>query len=269
MTDKAPAFTGSIPANYQQFLVPFLFEDYAADLAARVAVPNDGAVLEVACGTGVVTRHLRTSLPATVRVVASDLNSGMLEIAKTVLDGMQGIEFETADGTDLPFDEEAFDAVICQFGAMFFPDKAQGFAEAARVLKPGGRFLFSVWDSLEHNTLMKLVHETVISLSPDNPATFIARPYSYADLTETKKTLEAVGFHGTDFFVQPRESRASSAKDVMMGLVTGGPLAAELEQRGLTERGQKAVEAALRTTYGNGHINAPMQAIVVAASKPE
>lgn len=267
MADEAPVWIGSTPANYQQYLVPFLFADYAADLAARVEVPADGAVLEMACGTGVVTNHLRALLPSTARLVASDLNSGMLEIARSVLDGVQGIEFETADGTDLPFDNGVFDAVVCQFGVMFFPDKVRGFTESARVLKTGGRLMFSVWDSLENNRLSKLIHETTMRLSPDNPATFLSRPHSYCDLTEIKSALETAGFRGIDFFVQPRESRANSARDVAMGMVAGGPLGAELEKRGLAEKGVEAIEAALRATYGDGAISAPMQAIVVVASK--
>ena len=118
--------------------MPLLFEDYAADLAQQLAVPSGGAVLELACGTGVVTKHLRSALPASTRLVATDLNPGMLETAQRMLRGVTGIEFQIADGTDLPFDDASFDAVVCQFGVMFFPDKARGFSEAARVLKPSG-----------------------------------------------------------------------------------------------------------------------------------
>jgi ubiquinone/menaquinone biosynthesis C-methylase UbiE len=268
VADSSPVFTGSIPTNYQQYLVPFLFEEYAIDLAARLSVADDGAVLEMACGTGVVTAHLRASLPPSVRLIASDLNSGMLEVAKSVLDDVQGVEYEIADGTDLQFDDVAFDTIVCQFGVMLFPDKAKGFAESFRVLKPGGCLLFSVWDALENNPLSQLIHETIIALSPDDPATFLGRPHSYSDLNEIRDTLEAAGFRGIDIHVQPRESRAESAWHVVMGLVAGGPLAAEIEARGLTEKARDVVEAALRADYGDGQISAPMQAIIVKAGKP-
>ena len=211
MADKTPVFTGLIPTNYQQYLVPFLFEEYATDLATRLDVPDDGAVLETACGTGVVTAHLRASLPPSVRLIASDLNPGMLEVAKAVLDDVQGVEFEIADGTDLPFDDAAFDAVVCQFGVMLFPDKARGFAESFRVLRSGGCLLFSVWDALDNNPLSRLIHETVMSLSPEDPATFLSRPHSCSDLTEIRDALEAEGYRGIDLHVQPRISRAESA----------------------------------------------------------
>lgn len=192
----------------------------------------------------------------------------MLEIAKSVLGGVQGIEYEVADGTDLPFADGAFDTVACQFGVMLFPDKAKGFADAFRVLKPGGHLLFNVWDTLDNNPLSQLVHETVMRLSPDDPATFLGRPHSYSDLTEIRSALESAGFRGIDLHVQPRESRAESAWHVVMGLVAGGPLSAEIEDRGLTEKARQAVEVALRTAYGDEQISAPMQAIIVAARKP-
>jgi SAM-dependent methyltransferase len=268
MTEKAPVFAGSIPGNYQRYLVPLLFDGYASDLAGQVDVPSTGAVLELACGTGAATKHLRASLPNTVRLVATDLNPGMLETAQGALAEIEGIEYQVADGNDLPFEDSTFDAVVCQFGVMFFPDKALGFSEAARVLKPGGRLHFSVWDSLEHNDVCNLIHETASRLCPENPITFMAMPFGYNDVSEIKTTLEAAGFRGMDICVQPRESCANSSKDIVMGAVAGSPLAAELEERSLTEQGQTSIETALKSSYGDGAIAAPMQAIIFAASKP-
>lgn len=266
MAESAPVFAGSIPDNYNQYLVPLFFDGYASDLAGKVDVPGGGAVLELACGTGAVTKHLRASLPSTTRLVATDLNPGMLETAQSALSTVEGVEFQVADGTDLPFEDASFDAVVCQFGVMFFPDKAQGFSEAARVLKPGGRLYFSVWDSLEHNSLAKLAHETAMSLSPE--ISFMAMPFDYSDVSTIKATLESTGFRGMEIFVQPRESRAGSPSDAVMGIVAGSPLAAELEARNLMEQGREAVESALKSAYGDGPIAAPMQAIVFVATKP-
>lgn len=245
MTENAPVFAGSIPGNYNQYLVPLLFDGYARDLAGRLDVPSVGAVLELACGTGAVTKHLRAQLPRETRLVATDLNPGMLETAQRVLGTVEGVEFEVADGTDLPFEDASFDAVVCQFGVMFFPDKARGFSEAARVLKPGGRLSFNVWDSLEHNSFCKVVHETAISLSPE--LTFMATPFGYHDVSSIKTELESVGFLGMEISVQPRTSQANSVNDVVMGLVAGSPLAAELEARDLTDQGREAVESALQS----------------------
>jgi ubiquinone/menaquinone biosynthesis C-methylase UbiE len=267
MAEKLPVFAGSIPENYQRYLVPIIFEDYASDLAERVNAPAGAAVLELACGTGVVTRHLRSSLPDTVHLVATDLNPGMLEAAQSTLGGATGVEFQVADATDLPFEDASFDAVVCQFGVMFFPDKSRGFAEAERVLKPGGQLHISVWDSLERNSLSKLAHETMLSLSADDPIMFMALPFSYHDAGEIEETLKAAGFADITFEVQARESRADSANDVVMGLIAGSPLAAELEERSLTDQGRAAIESALISNYGDGEISAPMQAIIFSASK--
>jgi len=266
MAENAPVFAGSIPDNYNKYLVPLFFEGYATDLAEKLDVPNSGAVLELACGTGAVTKCLRSSLPRKTRLVATDLNPGMLQTAQSTLSAVEGIEFQVADGTDLPFEEASFDAVVCQFGVMFFPDKAQGFSEALRVLKPGGLLYFSVWDSLEHNSVSKVVHEAAVSLSPE--VSFMAMPFGYCDVSTIKATLESAGFRGMEISVQPRESRASSPNEVVKGLVDGSPLAAELEARNLTEQGREAVESALKSSFGDGPIEAPMQAIVFVASKP-
>ena len=266
MAKNAPVFAGSIPTNYNEYLVPILFDGYGSALARQIEAPSGGAVLELACGTGAVTKHLRSSLSSTVRLVATDLNPGMLEAAQRALSELQGIDFQIADGTDLPFEDATFDAIACQFGVMFFPDKLRGFSEAMRVLKPGGRLHFSVWDSLEHNRYSKVVHETAMSLSRE--LTFMAIPYSYSNVGDIKATLEEAGFRGMEISVQPREMQAGSANHVVMGLVAGSPLAAELEERGLTEQGRTAVESALKSAYGGGAISAPMQAVVFAATKP-
>jgi len=266
MADGAPVFAGSIPANYNRYLVPMYFEAYARDIANRVNIPNDGRVLELACGTGAVTKQLRASLTNTVRIVATDLNPGMLEVAQNALSTEAAIEFQVADGTDLPFEDTSFDAVVCQFGVMFFPDKSQGFAEAFRVLKPGGRMYFSVWDTIDHNGFSKLIHETAISVSPE--MSFMAMPFSFNDVSFIKTLLESAGFRAMEFSVQPRECRAANIDDTVTGVVAGSPLAAEFEAGNLVEEGRKAMELAFRSSYGDGPILDTMQAIVIEATKP-
>ena len=145
---QRPYAGGSVPENYERHLVPLLFLDYGADLASRLEAPAGGAVLETACGTGAVTRHLQPRLPADTALTVTDLAPPMVEQARKIVGEHPGIEYRPADATDLPFADAAFDAVICQFSLMLFPDRKQGMREAARVTRPGGRFVFNVWDRL-------------------------------------------------------------------------------------------------------------------------
>jgi ubiquinone/menaquinone biosynthesis C-methylase UbiE len=173
MTDSHTAFIGSIPEYYDQYLGPLIFEEYGADLARRVSVPTGGTVLEIAAGTGIATRHLWNALPPEVRLVVTDLNEPMLECAKRKFDTQANMEFHPADATRLAFVDASFDAVVCQFSLMFFPDKATALKEVARVLKPGGTFVFSLWDSYAHNHLIRTVNDTLAGLFPTNPPPFL------------------------------------------------------------------------------------------------
>ena len=260
----APAFTGSIPEHYQRHLVPLIFEDYADELAAQVDIPADGAVLETACGTGVVTRRLRQRFPNGARIVATDVNAQMLEVARREATG--DIEWGVADATDLPFGAGSFDAVVCQFGAMFFADRARGYQEAVRVLKPGGRFCFNVWDALQYNDLPHRVHRIVADLLPDDPPDFLALPFGYCDTFQIEAELREAGFEDVRIWARRAQSCAPSAADVAMAFVAGTPLAAQLAERGDVDEFVGRVGAALQAAYGDGPIAAPMQAITIVAS---
>ena len=190
-TDKV--FAGSIPEIYDRLMVPLIFEPYAADLAERVAAVQPKEVLETAAGTGVVTRALASRLPADVRIVATDLNPPMLDQAARRLSDAR-VEWRQADALALPFEDQSFGAVVCQFGAMFFPDKTQGYREAHRVLKPGGRFFFNVWDRIEANEFADVVTQTLAEMFPDDPPRFMARtPHGYHDEAQIRTELQAAG----------------------------------------------------------------------------
>jgi SAM-dependent methyltransferase len=206
MSEDDSLFGSSILENYHRYLVPLIFEDYARDLAARVEIPASGHVLETACGTGVLTKYLQTALSDGGQLVATDINPSMVQIARANLNGHQDIEFHEADGTALPFDDDTFDVVTCQFGVMFFPDRDLGYREAARVLKPGGSFVFNVWDSLDHNPFPRCIHEKVVAMAPDNPPGFLAVPFGYHDLSRIKIQLQDAGFTEIHMSVLPRES---------------------------------------------------------------
>ena len=168
-------FAGSIPEIYDRLFVPLIFEPYAIDLAVQLAKTAPESVLEVAAGTGVVTRALAARLPVQTRLVVTDLNPPMLEYAKTRLSSDHRIEWRQADALALPFEAESFDAVACQFGVMFFPDKVQGYREARRVLKPGGRYLFNVWDRISENEFADVVTQALAEVFPDDPPGFSTR----------------------------------------------------------------------------------------------
>lgn len=187
-------FGGSIPELYERHLVPLIFEPYAADLASRVAAAPATRVLEIAAGTGVVTRELAALLPADVTIVATDLNQPMLDHAARI-GTCRPVEWRHADAMQLPFADRTFDVVVCQFGVMFFPDKVRAFVEARRVLSPGGVFLFNVWDRIEANEFADTVTTALASLFPDNPPSFLARvPHGYFDCTRIARNLAAAGF---------------------------------------------------------------------------
>ena len=162
-------FVGSIPAIYDRYLGPFIFEPYAEDMAARVARLAPRRVLETAAGTGIVTRAMARALPSGASITASDLNQAMIDYAATRTEATN-VTWRQADALALPFAEGAYDAVVCQFGVMFFPDKSAGYREARRVLRPGGTFLFNVWDRIEDNEVSRVVTEAVAGVRPGRPA---------------------------------------------------------------------------------------------------
>jgi len=265
MSDNNALFSGSIADAYHRHLGPLIFDEYARELSARAEVPVGGKVLEIACGTGILTNHLRRALKGSANLVATDLNPMMVDAAKANVGNGGGIDYREADGTALPFDDETFDAVFCQFGVMFYPDKGQGYREAARVLRPGGRFVFSVWDSLAHNGFCGFVHQKIIEMFPEDPPAFLEIPFGYHDIAEIKAELQNAGFEKIEISVLPSESRAPSARDVALALITGSPLASQLIEMGVAQESFAIVEAALVDAFGEGEVRAPMQSISITA----
>ncbi|MHC4995653.1 MAG: class I SAM-dependent methyltransferase [Planctomycetota bacterium] len=272
MSEAPTAFSGSVPENYHRYLAPLIFEYYAVDLATRLlpAVPDGGAILETACGTGVLTALLANAMPTDARLIATDLNPAMLAIAETHLGhhpAQTRLTLQTADATALPFNNATFDAMACQFGVMFYPDKSQGYHEAARVLKPGGTLAFNVWDSLPHNELCHLTHQTATAMFPDEPPAFLETPFHYQDLNAIRTDLHKAGFGAIEFYVLPAVSAAPTTHDAAMALVAGTPLAMQLTGDGQLKAVLDAVENALVDRFGQGPVEAPMRAIAILATR--
>jgi ubiquinone/menaquinone biosynthesis C-methylase UbiE len=260
-------FAGSIPETYDRFLVPLIFEAYALDLAERVAGANPKDVLETAAGTGVLTRAMASKLPAHARIVATDLNQPMLDHASARLhDGR--IAWRQADALALPFADQAFDVVACQFGVMFFPDKIKGYKEARRVSKPGGRFLFNVWDRISENVFAQVVTEALAGLFPRDPPSFMARtPHGYHDVGKVHEELTAAGFASIAVETFDGKSRAASARDVAIAYCQGTPLRNEIEARDPTrlENATQVCEEALAQRFGTGPVEGRIRAHVFTA----
>ena len=263
--NSGPMFKGSMPAFYDRYLGPIQFVPWAAETAARVARLKPARLLETACGTGIVTYAMADASPGT-QIVATDFSQPMLDFAAAKRPDAK-IEWQPADAQALPFPDASFDLLVCQFGVMFFPDKAKAYSEARRVLNPGGRFLFTVWDKLEHNELPRTSAAAIAALFPNDPPDFMARgPYGYNDVAAIERALKAAGFARVEAETLKKRLRAT-ARDHATGTCQGGPLRNEIEKRdpnGL-ERATDAVAKALEEKFGKGEFEAKSQAIFITA----
>lgn len=268
MSKTDTIFAGSIPSLYDSCLGPLIFEPYAADLASRLSSLTSGRVLETAAGTGIVTRALLRSLPDSVNIVATDLNQPMLDHAAAQTSSSQ-VTWQKVDAQALPFADHTFDAVVCQFGVMFFPDKEKAYREARRVLKPGGRLIFNVWDRIEHNEFADAVTVAMADVFPDDPPLFLARtPHGYHDKQTILDQVRNAGFAEISFDTVTRRSKAPSCREPAAGYCQGTPLRSEIEARDAT-RLDKATEAASRRIserFGDGPVDGKIQAHVITAT---
>jgi ubiquinone/menaquinone biosynthesis C-methylase UbiE len=267
---EAFRFDGSIPEVYDRGLGPLIFEPYAVDLARRVLLPQRARVLELAAGTGRVTRHLRARLPAGGKVVATDLSEPMLERGRTLLGEGPDLEWRLADATALPFEDGRFDAVVCQFGLMFFPDKAAGAKEAFRVLTPGGRAHVNVWDTIEMNPLIRVADETVSKFFASDPPPFYKIPFSYPDPEALRALFANAGFVDVAVETVALTGESPSAAEAASGVVRGNPIINDLRERGTAdvEEIERTVARVLAERFGDRPLRVPMRAHVLEARRP-
>jgi len=267
--DPAGAFKATYAELYDRHLVPMLFAPYAALLARRAKdlVPRD--VLEIAAGTGVVTRELARALPAGVTITATDLNQPMIDVARTKPE-MANVAWRQADALRLPFPDNSFDVIVCQFGVMFFPDKQACFQEAVRVLRHGGTYLFVVWDDWKQmaNAPLAIAAEVVGSLLGCDPLSLV-NP-AYHDEDTIRADLGAAKFQPVTIERITRPATAASAREAAIAAVHGSLIrtaivAAEAERLG---EATDAVERAMRAALGDGPVAGSTNALIVAAKRP-
>jgi SAM-dependent methyltransferase len=269
MRDQAADFTGSIPAFYDHGLGPVFFADFADDIARRVAASAPTRVLEIAAGTGIVTRRLRDLLLPEAHLTATDLNPPMLQVGRGKFRPDEKVDFQPADATALPFPDASFDVVACQFGVMFFPDKDKGHREAHRVLVSGGRYLFSVWDSHRHNPIGPLITEILAGFFPHDPPQFYHVPFSYHRIDPIKDSLDEAGFTDLRIAVLSLNKIIADVPTYARAVVLGNPLIDQIRTRGGVdpERVIEALTKALPRKFGTNPTRIPLQAIVFEAKR--
>jgi ubiquinone/menaquinone biosynthesis C-methylase UbiE len=268
MSEVDKVFAGSIPELYDRYLVPLIFDRYADDLAERVAALSPKAVLETAAGSGVVTRALAKRLAPTTRYVVTDLNEPMLEHAAERQGLDKRITWQQADALDLPFEDGSFDAVVCQFGVMFLPDKVAGYAEARRVLQPNGSFLFNVWDRIEENEFAYVVTNVAAEVFPTDPPMFLGRtPHGYHDVKQIEQELKQAGFPEVSIITLEATSQAPSPRHPAIAYCQGTPLRNEIEARdpNLVEHVTEKATEAIAARFGNGTVTGKIRGYVVTA----
>lgn len=268
MLEADKIFAGSIPENYDRYMVPLIFEPYAADIAQRAGSLKPRTVLEIAAGTGVVTRALAPKLSSDASYVVTDLNQPMLDYAASRHQPDGRITWRQADAMALPFENAAFDLVVCQFGAMFFPDRISAYREAKRVLKSGGHFLFNVWDRIEDNVFADDVTKALARIFPNDPPRFLARtPHGYHDVDRIRSDLEDAGFSEIVIETRAEQSRASSPRIPAIAYCQGTLLRNEIEAReaGKLQAATDYAAAAIEARHGSGEVAAKIQAHVILA----
>jgi ubiquinone/menaquinone biosynthesis C-methylase UbiE len=268
MSEADKVFAGSIPENYDRYLVPLIFESFAEDIARRAAklLPNN--VLETAAGSGVVTRALAPRLSPNASYVVTDLNQPMLDFAAARQAADSRISWRKADAQALPFEDAAFDLVCCQFGVMFFPDRQLGYREAKRVLRPGGCFLFNIRDRIEENVFANDVTNALAEVFPDDPPRFLERtPHGHHDTALIHRELEQSGFSSVTIETRAEQSRAASPRHPAVAYCQGTPLRNEIEARdaGKLEAATSHAASAIASRHGNGEVAAKIQAHVIVA----
>ena len=268
LSDSDKLFTGSIATVYDRYLVPLIFERYARDMAERAASIAPDSILEIASGSGVVTRAVAEVLSFDARYVATDLNPPMLERAAKTQPDPERIEWQPADALHLPFGDETFDLALCQFGVMFFPDRIRAYSEARRVLRSGGVFVFSMWDRIEENDFAHVVTQSLADTFPRDPPDFLARvPHGHYDNDLFRTELRDAGFAHVTIESLEAISSAGNAMIPAVAYCQGTPLRSEIEAHTAPtlEEATESAAAAIAERFGEGSVEGRIRASVITA----
>jgi ubiquinone/menaquinone biosynthesis C-methylase UbiE len=264
VSTEASQFVGDIPQNYDRFLGRVIFEDYADDIARRAAATGPARALELAAGTGIVSRKLRAALPKETHLVITDLNGPMLEVARSKFKNEQNVEFTTADAMHLDFPDNQFDLIVCQFGVMFFPEKVAAFREAHRVLRPGGSYLLNTWRAIAENPFAKIADDVTAKFFPADPPVFYQAPFSYPGPETVCADMSSAGFVKIEHEAVDLTKPVADWRQFARGLVYGNPLIDEIRRRGGVDADEvmRAIEAELRARHGAEPTSMPLRATV-------
>ncbi|MDR3713782.1 MAG: class I SAM-dependent methyltransferase [Puia sp.] len=267
------SYPGSVPEKYDRYLGPLLFEPFAEDLATRIGAglsqtPVLQDVLEIACGTGRLTRHLRRVLPPATRLESLDLNPHMIAIAKRQVQDAQ-IQWGISDAQDLPYEDASFDLVVSQFGIMFIPDKAKAFTGFHRVLRPGGRLHFNTWNTIASNEVVYKASEIIDRFFPDRPPAFYRSPFSFHDEDQIRSLVRAAGFSDIRMELRKMTGFSPTAAEAATGLVEGSPVIGFIIENApeLLFRIRESVEKEIAARFGEKPLQSPLEAWVAEARK--
>lgn len=270
MAGAPSQFVGDIPRIYDTCLGPNIFEGYADDIAQRAALTRASNVLELAAGTGIVSRRLRSALTPDAKLTITDLNAPMLDVARAKFESGENVAFATADAMKLDFADGQFDLIVCQFGVMFFPDKQASFREALRVLRPGGRYLFNTWGTHAENPFAGIAQAVVSETFPTDTPGFYRVPFSYADASAASADLGAAGFVDVEHAAVALQRHVKDLSAFARGLVYGNPLIDELKSRQGARPDDivREIERRMRDAWGPEPAIMPLKANVFSARRP-